>query len=90
MTPSAPSGDRLVIKVVAVGIGFLVAFGAGLVCGGLGGEIRSERRHLAEQRDAVLPVLASDPAFADVRVSPDDDGGWILLEGEVATLHRKT
>jgi hypothetical protein len=83
------SRNWLVLKTIAVGVGLLVAYGVGFVCGGLSGEIRTQRRGWIEQRDAVVPVLASDPAFRDVRVVTYDDGGWILLEGKVPTEHDK-
>jgi hypothetical protein len=70
-------------------VALLVAYGVGFLCGGLSEEIRTQRRQLAEQRDAVAPVLAGDSAFSGVRVAPYDDGGWILLEGEVPTEHDK-
>jgi hypothetical protein len=79
------SRDWRVLKTIAVGVGLLVAYGVGFLCGGLSGEIRTQRRGWAEQRDAVAPILASDPAFSGVRVTTYDDGGWILLEGEVPT-----
>lgn len=89
MTHRDMSRDWLVLKTMAVGVGLLVAYGVGFLCGGLSEEIRTQRRLLAEQRDAVTPILASDRAFSGVRVAPYDDGGWILLEGEIPTEHDK-
>jgi hypothetical protein len=83
------SRDWLVLKTIAVGVALLVAYGVGFFCGGLSGEIRTQRHQWDDQRDAVAPVLAGDPAFAGVRVCPYHDGGWILLEGEVPTEHDK-
>jgi|SRR6476620_10881425 hypothetical protein len=89
MTHRDMSRDWLVLKTVAVGVALLVAYGAGFLCGGVSGEIRAQRRQWAEQRDAIAPILAGDPAFSGVRVVSYDDGGWILLEGEVPTGHDK-
>src|SRR5688572_30458721 len=83
------SGDWVVLKTIAVGLALVFVFGAGFCCGGLSGEIRAQRRDWDQQRDAVAPVLASDPAFSGVRVCTYDDGGWILLEGAVPTDHDK-
>ena len=56
---------------------------AGYVVGGLRGEGDAHRRQCEEQREALRTVLASDPAFARLEVSPSCDGGWVTLHGRV-------
>ena len=82
---SQRNGDWLVLKTIAIGVALLAVYAVGFCCGGLSSAQRTRSQQLEEQRDAVAPVLASDPAFSGVRVRPYDDGGWILLEGEVPT-----
>jgi hypothetical protein len=55
----------------------------GYLVGGLRGEGDAHRRQCEEQREALRAVLASDPAFARLEVSPSCDAGWVTLLGRV-------
>ena len=70
--------------------GALVAFLFCLSCGVLGGIFKGEQnvyqRSCEEQRDAIKPVLASDPTFAEVSIDDDYwDADSVILTGSVRT-----
>jgi len=72
-----------VAKFVAVLLGLIfvcaVSFNVGVLVG-----VRNEYRDQhEEQYEVIAPILASDAAYSDVKVSPDLDGGWVLLVGRV-------
>ena len=74
----------------------LAAFAAGIVVGGLAGhvlgeiatETRFERARIEEERKAVAPAIAEDPAFKNVTIG-EDSGGSIWLIGTVPTTADK-
>jgi hypothetical protein len=61
-----------------------LGFGPGFLVGAICGELGAYHRRYIEERDALAPVLAGDPAFAGVKVLEKSDGGVFLI-GEVAT-----
>jgi hypothetical protein len=63
--------------------GMAVGGFVGYVIGGLRGEHGAYRRQCEEQREALRAVLASNPKFARLEVSPVCDGGWVTLRGSV-------
>ncbi len=66
-------------SLAALGVGGAV----GYLVGGLRGEADAYRRQCQEQRAALDAILASDPAFARLKVGPGCDAGWVALEGRV-------
>ena len=67
---------------VTLALGFCLC--SGLVAGLLGGERGAYHRRFQEERDAIVPLLAGDPAFAGVELHDYSAGGMYLL-GEVPT-----
>jgi hypothetical protein len=61
-----------------------LCLGTGVVLGLLGGERDAYHRRFLEEREAIAPLLAGDPAFAGVEVG-EYSGGGVHLSGEVPT-----
>ena len=57
----------------------------GFIVGVLNGEVGAYRRNCDEQRLELIPILQSDPAFIEVTVAEECDGGWVFLVGSVPT-----
>lgn len=81
-TPRATTRRVLLAAGSALALGFCLCIGVGL--GLLGGERGAYHRRFLEEREAVAPLLASDPAFAGVALHEYSAGGLYLL-GEVPT-----
>lgn len=64
--------------LVALGL----CFGCGLLAGLIAGSVQANQRRYHEEKEAIGPILAADPAFAGVELRPLSDGG-IYLTGEV-------
>src|SRR5262249_23607079 len=77
------NGSLLVPKLMALVLGLAFACGIGYLAGRLRGELGAQNRYWEEQKQAVAPILTREPAFANVKILPYDDGGWILLGGDV-------
>jgi hypothetical protein len=77
-------------------IALLSAFVAGIVVGGVAGhglgqivgETRLYRARIEEERKAVAPAIAGDPAFKNVEIG-EDSSGSIWLIGTVPTTADK-
>jgi len=59
---------RRLLLVAVVMIGLVVAFLAGALAGALYGEYGTKLRRFDSEKELIVPVLASDPAFASVEV----------------------
>jgi hypothetical protein len=70
----------IAVALLAVVLGF----GSGLVIGLMRGNRDAYHLRYLEERDAIAPVLAADPAFAHVEFEERSSGG-IELVGEVPT-----
>ena len=85
---SQPAKSRSVVRWLLLVTGLLLSFGfclsSGVIVGLLGGERGAYHRRYLQERAAVEPALAGDPAFAEVQVGERSDGGVYLL-GEVPT-----
>lgn len=66
----------------ALGLGFCLC--SGVIVGLLRGEGGAYHRRFLEEQEAIAPVLASDPAFAGVKLHEYSAGG-VWLSGEVPT-----
>ena len=77
------NGNLLVPKLIALVLLLALACGVGYVVGRIHGELAAQHRLWEQQKEAVWPILTRDPAFANVEILPYDDGGWILLGGDV-------
>jgi hypothetical protein len=79
------NGNLLVLKCMVVVLGLTFACGISYVAGRISGEVGAQHQQWEQQKQAVAPILAQDPAFANVEILPYHDGGWILLGGDVQT-----
>lgn len=83
--PLAPSDGgtpgRVLVTVGGVLL-LIVCSSAALLLGRVGGERGAYHRQYLKEREALAPVLASDPAFAGVELDERSRGGVDLL-GEV-------
>jgi hypothetical protein len=70
--------------VPAIVLLVLVTFAAGYFVGAVSESQRQYRAKYERDRAAIVPVLAADPAFSKVAISPYGGGG-LLLEGSVVT-----
>lgn len=60
----------------------VVTFAVGCFCGALWNSSRTQHRQYEKERNLIAPVLASDPAFARVKIHENSAGG-AFLEGPV-------
>lgn len=83
-----PAGAASVARVLYQIAGTLLILGfcttCGVIVGLLGGEQGAYHRRFLEEREALAPVLADNPAFAAVEIREKSDGG-AYLSGEVPT-----
>ncbi len=84
--PSGPP-TRLLLRVVLIGASVLVLLGCtatGVIVGVFNGSGNAYQLRFAEERELLAPVVASDPAFAGVKIEMDSLG-HARLHGEVPT-----
>jgi hypothetical protein len=67
-----------IVRWLLMGIGSMLVLGFCFASGFLLGAIRAEldayHRRYFEEREALAPILASDPAFAGVEIHKKSDG----------------
>ena len=63
------------LRIVGALFALALCFAAGVVVGGIGGNLQAYHLRYLEERDAFAPVLAGDPAFAGVEICELSCGG---------------
>lgn len=81
--PSVTAGWMLLGVVFALALG--LCMGAGFFVGLLVGEQSTYHRRFKEEQQALAPVLAADPIFAELQLQ-EYSGGGVLVSGEVPTV----
>ena len=76
---------RQFLRIGGVLLALAFCLTMGWCAGSFTEEEQAQNRECSEQRRAMARVLSSDPAFREVLISDDCDGGWVILTGHVKT-----
>jgi hypothetical protein len=71
--------------IAAATFALMVCCGAALLLGEMRGANGANHRRYLEEREALMPVLASDPSFSGIEISERSKQGGVDLVGEVSS-----
>jgi hypothetical protein len=75
-------------QIAILAVGFIMGCIVGLSIDGIGQLTSRRRAQFVEERDAVAPAIAKDPAFKDVHIDEDSEG-FAQVAGKVPTADDK-
>jgi hypothetical protein len=73
---------RTTLLAIGLLLGLMLSCAVSLFVGLLLGQRSAEHRQFLDERELIGPVLASDPAFADIQIH-ENAGGGVFLVGVV-------